>query len=356
MKKEIVTILLSILAAFLITGFFIKTIGASPLQAFLALISGIFGRIYGIGEMLVKATPLLIIGLGVAIAFKAGLTNLGGDGQFYMGALAAVWVGTTFSGIPVFIHIVLIIISAAIAGAIWGGIAGFLKAKLNTNEIIMTIMMNYVATYFVSYLVHNPLKDPNGFLPQTRQIASQLQLPQIIPNTRSNLGILIGLVLAVVVYILLSKTIWGYRIRAVGFSKKASVYAGINTGLYTTAVMAVSGAFAGVAGMVEVYGIHYRVLDGISPDYGFTAMVVALLGRLHPAGIIIASLFMGSLLVGANSMQVSMKVPSSIVYITQSLVILLIIIGRSLEGKRQQKVLPSKLVISMKDKEGIVNE
>lgn len=355
-QAEVLIIIIAILVSFVITGIFISAVAANPLQAIHSFLRGIFGRIYGIGEILVKATPLLLIGLGVSIAFKGGLTNLGGDGQFYMGALAATWVGVTFSGIPTFIHMLLIIISAIIAGAFWGGIVGFLKAKLNINEVIMTIMMNYVSMYFVSFLNHGPLKDPNGYLPQTRQLAKNLRFIQIIPNTRAHFGILLGLVAAVFIYIFLSKTILGYRIKAVGISKKASIYAGINTDLYTIMIMALSGAFAGVAGMVEVYGIHYRLLDGISPDYGFSAVVVALLGKLHPIGILIASMFMGSLLVGANSMQVSMKIPVSIVYITQSLVILFMLIGRNLEIDWPKKLLPPRSLILKKDKEGVLGE
>lgn len=327
LQVDFIIIFLAIAVAFAVSGIFIEILGANFLSAFYAMLHGVFGRIYGIGEVLVKATPLILVALGVAIGFKGGLTNLGGDGQFYMGALAAVWVGITFQGIPSALHLALIIAAAAFAGAIWGGVAGFLKARLNSNEVIMTIMMNYIATYFVSFLVHGPLKEPGGYIPQTKQIAKALHLFPIIPRTRAHYGIVIALIAVVLVYVILSKTIWGYRIKAVGLAPKASIYAGINTGIYTTVTLALSGAFAGIAGMVEVYGIHFRLLDGISPGFGFTAIVVALLGKLNPFGIVLASLFIGILTVGANSMQVTMEVPVSIVYITESLVILFMLLG-----------------------------
>ena len=356
-QLDLTIIILAIILAFIVSGIFIAFFGANPFLAFYSMGKGVFGRVNGIAEMMVKATPLLIIALGVAIAFKGGLINLGGDGQFHMGALAATWVATTFIGIPLVLHIILILLSAAMAGGIWGGIAGFLKAKLGTNEVIMTIMMNFVALYFMSYLVYGPLKEPGAFIPQSKLIASSLRLFPIIPNTRAHFGIVIAIVLAVVAFIFISKTVWGYRINAVGYSPKAANYAGINTKFYTTLILALSGAFAGLAGMVEVFGIHFRLLDGINPSFGFTAIVVALLGRLHPLGIIIASLFMGALTVGANSMQVTMEVPVSIFYIIQSLVILFMLIGFSLKPKlaypKNGKIISSLLGVK---KEGVRDE
>ncbi len=335
-----VKVIIAIVAALIISGIFILFIGVNPFYAFEMLFIGVFGRLFGFGEMLAKATPLLLVGLGVAIAFKGGLTNLGGDGQFLVGAVLATMVGTEIVGLPVPIHMILIVIAGALGGAIWGGIAGFLKAKLNTNEVIMTIMMNYIAIYLFSFLIDNPLRDPSGVLPQSKSIPAVLQIPKLLTGTRANIGILFAIVAVILVYYFINKTVFGYKIRAIGISPKASVYAGINSFRQTVLIMMLSGAFAGVAGMVQVYAIHFRLLDGIAGGVGFSAIVVALLGRLNPFGILLASLFIGGLLAGANSMQATTGVPASIVGIIQAIVILFIIVNQN----SKSKILPRLFV------------
>ncbi|KAF0092508.1 MAG: simple sugar transport system permease protein [Fusobacteria bacterium] len=340
--NNLFNITIAIVVALIISGIFILFMGVNPFYAFEMLFYGVFGSVFGIGEMLAKATPLLLVGLGVSIAFKGGMTNLGGDGQFLVGAILATIAGTNIVGLPTPIHMILIVIVAALGGAIWGGIAGFLKAKYNTNEVIMTIMMNYIALYIFSYLIESPLRDPSGVLPQSKSIPIPLQIPKLLTGTRAHIGIIFALILVIIVYLLVNKTMFGYKVKVIGISPKAAVYAGINTFRQTILIMAVSGAFAGIAGMVQVYAIHFRLLDGIAGGFGFSAIVVALLGRLNAYGILIASLFVGALLAGANSMQVSSGVPASIVGITQAVVILLILINQNSKSKFLNKLFSKK--------------
>ncbi len=320
---------IAIIIGAIISGVFIYMIGVNPIEAYGFLIKGIFTRRYGVGEMLVKATPLIFIALGFSISFKAGLTNLGGDGQLIIGALFAILAGTSISGIPVFFHLLLIGSVAMIAGGIWGGIAGFFKAKFNTNEVIMTIMMNYVAAYLVSFLIERPLRDKSAVLPQSEMVPAHLELAKVLEGTRAHIGIIIAIIFAVLVYIFIKKTDFGYRIRAIGFSPPAARYAGINISRQIILSMGLSGALAGLAGMTLVYGTTFRVLDGMAGGMGFTAIVVAILGRTNPFGIILAALLIGGLSAGGNSMQVQIGVPAAIIQILQGLIIFFIVIGYS---------------------------
>ncbi len=328
-RTTLATIGASLLISLAICALFLRFAGSNPITAYKALFMGVFGSVYGIGEALAKAVPLILIGIGVAIGFRGGLTNLGGDGQFYWGAIASIYIAIIGHGLPLPLLAILSWLGGCIAGGLWGALAGFLKAYLNANEVITTIMLNYIATLFISFLVHGPLKEPGGYIPQTQPVPSALHLPQIISGTRAHAGLLVAIIALVIYYVFIWKTVYGYRLKATGFSSKGARYAGINTQGYNILTLFLSGAFAGLAGVVEVYGIHYRVLEGISPGYGFTAVVVALLGRFHPIGILLAALLLAALTVGSNFMQVAMGVPVSLVQIIQSLIIVFVLWGES---------------------------
>ena len=339
--ERLLTILIAIAAAFVVSVLFIAALGVNPFAAYGAMVKGALGRSTGILEILAKATPLIIIGLGVSMAQKGGLANLGGDGQFYIGGIASVCVGLFLpESTPALLVWVLALIAAILAGGVWGGIAGVLKARFNTSEVIITIMMNYVALYFVAWLVAGPLQAPGG-IPQTRALPDVLHFPKLVAGSRAHWGIAIGLSLAVLGWFVMNKTVAGYRIETVGAAPKAAVYGGIRTKFYTVVILFVAGAFAGVAGMVEVYGSVYRVLEGITTNFGFTAMLIALLAQLNPVAVVLGSLFISMLTVGANSMQIQMNVPTSIVNVVQSLIIFFILampgIWSVLKGK-----LPAK--------------
>ncbi|RLC64524.1 MAG: ABC transporter permease [Chloroflexota bacterium] len=322
---NILLIFLSILLALIVGAGLIAMAGVGPIEAYRALFYGAFGRVYGLVDTLVKGTPLLLAGLGLAIAFKASVWNVGAEGQIYMGALAAVWVGLNVSGVPTWIHLPLALLAGAIGGGLWALIPGLLKAYLKVNEVIVSLMLNYIAILFVSWLVHGPMEEPGGFMPQTPRVAKTAQLPLLFPPTRLHAGVLVALGATLLVYFMLFHTSLGYRIRAVGANPKAARFGGIEVERSIVLVMFLSGTLAGLAGANEVLGIHYRLLDGISPGYGFTAMVVALLGKLHPLGVVAASYLFASLTVGADMMQKIVHVPIALSRVIQGLVVLCVL-------------------------------
>ncbi|MEL7609280.1 MAG: ABC transporter permease [Bacillota bacterium] len=318
-------IAISIVAAFLVSIVFVLALGENPFAAYSSMLQAL-GKRYGLAETVAKATPLIIISLGLTLALRGGLSNLGGDGQFYMGAIASVCVGLYLpAGWPKLLIWILAFAIGAAAGGLWGALAGYLRARFNTSEVIITIMLNYVALYIVGFLVHGPLQAPGG-IPQTRALPVGLQFPKLLEGTRAHTGILVGLLAALLVWFIFRRTTLGYRIQAVGEAPKAAQYGGIHTKWYMVVIMGISGAFAGIAGMVEVYGVHYRVLEGITSSFGFTALLIALLAKLNPLGAVLGSLFISALTVGANSMQIDMNVPTSIVNVVQSLIIFFMLV------------------------------
>jgi simple sugar transport system permease protein len=322
--------LLAVPVAFLIGAIMLLALGANPLTAYGALITGAFGDVSGITQTLTKATPLLLVGLGVCIAFRGGIINIGGEGQIVVGALATTAVAIGFKDVPGWILLPLCLIVGALAGGVWGGIPGILKARLGVNEILSTVMMNAIAAQLSNYLLRGPMIDPaeiaNGTrIAQSALLPRSVYLPKLVPSTLLNAGALIALALAVLVYIFLWRTTIGYRIRAVGLNAEASRYAGIRVPVYQALSLALGGAFAGLAGAIEVMGVQHRMLEGLSGGYGFSGIVVALFGSLHPLGAIPASILFGGLLVGANEMQRTVQVPSALINTLLGLVVLLVV-------------------------------
>lgn len=337
MARTAVVFAISVVAAFLVSVVFIMALGVDPFTAYGKMITGVFSRRSGILEVLAKATPLIIMGLGISAAARGGMSNLGGDGQFYVGALASVCVGLYLpQTLPAPLIWVLAALVAVLVGGLWGGMAGYLKARFNTNEVIITIMLNYVGQYIVSWLVSGPLQAPGG-IPQTKALDPVYCLPKLATGTRAHWGILVAVVLVIVVSFVFKRTTLGYRIEAVGAAPSAAVYGGINEKAYGVLILFIGGAFCGLAGMVEVYGTYYRVLEGITTSFGFTAMLIALLAHLNPIGVVLGSLFISFLTVGANSMQISLNVPTSIVNVIQSLIILFVLIMPGIEANLREK-------------------
>jgi simple sugar transport system permease protein len=326
---DIAVFLFSILIAFAVSLVFIAMLGVNPAAACGAMVKGVFGRLTGILEVLAKSTPLIIIGLGVSLAARGGMSNLGGDGQFYIGALASICTGLYLPPMPPALLWILAALTGIAGGGLWGAIAGFLKACFNTSEVIITIMLNYIALYLTAWLVGGPLKAPGG-IPQTRALPRAYHFHKLMQGSRAHWGIVLGLAAALAVWFVMKKTLMGYRIQTVGASPSAAVYGGISVRFYTGLVMFIAGAFAGLAGMTEVYGAHYRVLEGITTNFGFTAMLIALLAKLNPGAVVFGSLFISALTVGANSMQIQMNVPTSIVNVVQSLIIIFFLVTPNL--------------------------
>ncbi|MCL5075821.1 MAG: ABC transporter permease [Chloroflexi bacterium] len=303
----------------------IRLIGLNPIEAYQGLWDGAFGNANAIGVTLMQATPLTLAGLGVLFAFRAGLWNIGAEGQLYAGATAATLIALNFPGLPSFVHIPLAMLAGFIAGAIWAGIPGYLKARRGVNEIISTLMLNYVAINAVNWLVRGPLQEPQRYFPQTIPIQRSAELPILLPDSQLHAGIIVALAAAFIVHMILWRTTLGFQVRAVGAGPSAAHYAGINVARSIILTMAISGGLAGLAGTNEILGVQHRLRDTFSPGYGYDGIVVALLGQLQPAGVILASLFFGSLRSGASMMQRTAQVPVTLVYIIQGLVVLLVV-------------------------------
>ncbi len=322
--------LLAVLAAMLIGAVMLALLGASPLKAYRSLVVGALGSTSGITQTLAKATPLLLVGLGITIAYRGGVINIGGEGQLIVGATTATAFSLALRHWPGWILLPLTMLSGFVAGAVWGSIPGVLKARLRVNEILSTVMMNQIAIRGMFFLLRGAMIDPAEIaagtrIAQSEALPTQVWLPRLVPRSLFHAGAIVAVVLAVLVYILLWRTTIGYRIRAVGLNPDAARYAGINVPLYTVLAMVLSGGFAGLAGAVEVMGVHHRMIEGLSGGYGFSGIVAALFGKLHPLGTIPASFLFGALLVGADKMQRTVQVPSALVTALQGLVVIFVV-------------------------------
>jgi len=322
--------LLGLVLALLIGAVMLLALDASPLKAYAAMLDGAVGNISGITQTLVKATPLLLVGLGVVIALRGGVTNIGGEGQLTVGALATTAVAIGFSTLPGWILLPASLLAGALAGAVWGGVPGVLKSRFGVNEILGTVMMNAIALQLSNFLLRGVMIDPAEIergtqIAQSALLPEQTWLARLIPRTLLHSGAILAVVMAVLVYIFLWRTTIGYRIRAVGLNPDASRYAGIRVPFYQALSLILGGAFAGLAGAVEVLGVQHRMLEGLSGGYGFSGIVAALFGKLHPLGVIPASVLFGGLLVGGNKMQRVVQVPSSLIDAMLGLVVLFVV-------------------------------
>ena len=341
---------LATLAALAVGAIMLLILRVSPVEAYSALWEGAFGSTNAMAETLVKATPLLLVGLGICIAFRANVINIGGEGQMIIGGILATQIGLTFTDWPGWLVIVTAIGLGFLGGAIWGGIPGLLKAYFNVNEILSTVMMNAIAVQIMNFLLRGPMIDPAQLekaskIPQTARLLEVFRLPRLVP-TRLHLGFLIAVILAILVYILLWRTTLGYRIRAVGQNPYASRYGGIRVRRRIVTALLLSGAFAGLAGAIQVYGVNYRMItDGSASGFtgaaGFNGIVAALFGQLHPIGTIPASIFFGALLVGANKMQRVVQIPSALITAMNGLVVIFVVSSEIWRKNRQKRRLSS---------------
>ncbi len=336
------------LAALAVGAIMLLLLRVNPIEAYGALWEGAFGSTNALAETLVKATPLLLVGLGICISFRGDVINIGGEGQMIVGAILGTMVGISFTESPGWVVVPLAMLAGFIGGAIWGGIPGFLKAYFKVNEILSTVMMNAIAVQLMNFLLRGPMIDPVQLelasrIPQTARLIDAFRLPRWVP-TRLHLGALIAVILAIFVYILLWRTTIGYRIRAVGQNPHASKYAGIKVKNYVVLALLLSGAFAGLAGVTQVFGVNYRMItDGSASGFtgaaGFNGIVAALFGQLHPLGTIPASVLFGALLVGANKMQRVVQVPSALVTALNGLVVVFVVSSEIWRRRRQRRRL-----------------
>lgn len=320
--------------ALLVGAVVIFALGVNPIEAYAAMLQGALGSPNAIADSLVKAGPILFVAIGTCIAYRGGVINIGGEGQLVLGALGAAAVALTFPDLPSVLLIPFALVVGCLAGGFWASIAGVLKARFKVNEVLSTVMLNAIAVLFMTFLLHGVLMDPTELdnairIPQTQRMTVLSDLPRLIP-TRLHAGILLGVIVAFVVYVLLWRTTVGYRIRAVGFNPTASRYGGINVNRYQILAITLSGALAGLGGAVEVLGVNHRLFTdgsatGFTGNAGFNGIVAALFGGLHPLGAIPASFLFGALLTGANSMQRTVQVPSAFVTMLDGLVVIFVV-------------------------------
>jgi general nucleoside transport system permease protein len=302
--------------------------------------------IYPISESLVAATPYILAGLAVAVGFRCGLFNIGAEGQLLMGALGAAFVGYSLKGLPAYIHLPLALLGGMVAGAIWAAVPGYLKARFGAHEVVNTIMMNWIAFRLSDWLLFGPMK-ASSFRPVTPNIEVSAELPHFFPDPlRLNWGFILALAVAGLVYWFLFKTTRGFEIRTVGANPDAAKYAGISVERNIVLVMALSGMLAGLAGATQVLGVDYWVGAGFSAGYGFDAIALALLGKSHPLGVVLAALLFGMLRSGATNMQSVARIPIDIISVIQGMVIIFVAapdiirwIYRIRVGKSEQTVL-----------------
>jgi general nucleoside transport system permease protein len=317
----------SVVLGFLVAAIAIVATGADPTEAYLALFQGAFTNHNAFAETLVSTVPYLFLGLGVALGFRAGLFNIGAEGQFYIGALSGVFVAYHVHGLPPLVEIPLALLAAMAAGFVYAGIAGFLKAQTGAHEVITTIMLNYVAFLIANYLVTTPglMLDPHarGFQ-RTPYIDPNANLPIIFAGSRLHLGILLALLAIPAVWFLIERTTLGFRLRAVGFNAGASRAAGISVARTTVLAMGISGGLAATAGIVQVLGVQHDMTSAVASGYGFDAIAVALLARSNPWGILPAALLFGALHNGASFMQLQTQVSSDLISIVQASVIVFV--------------------------------
>ncbi len=323
--------LLAVLTAMVLGGVVIALAGGNPIAAYLGLFQGAFGSTRALSETAVWSTPYIFAGLAVALAFRGGLFNIGAEGQLAFGAVATAWIGYALPerlgiSLPPIIHLPLAIGAGILVGAIWAAIPGALKAYTGGHEVINTIMMNYIALNLVSYLLNGPMKDPNplNVIARTPLIAESARIPPIVSTLRIHWGFPMAFVIACLVWWLLWRTTLGFEIRTVGTNIEAARYAGIRVKRILVLTMALSGALAGLAGAIEVTGLNYRHELGFSIGYGFDAIAIALLGKTHPFGVVLASLLFGAMRNGGTRMQFLTQIPVDIISVIQGLILLFV--------------------------------
>jgi ABC-type uncharacterized transport system permease subunit len=323
--------LLAIVTAIIIGGIVIAVVGGNPFAAYLGLAQGAFGSAKALSETAVWATPYIFAGLAVALAFKGGLFNIGAEGQLAVGAVVSALIGYALpewlhTSLPWFIHLPLTVGLGVLGGAIWGAIPGALKAYTGGHEVINTIMMNYIALNLTSFLLNGPMRDPNplNLSAKTPDIAVSARIPPIFPGLRVHWGFVLALLMSVFIWWLLQKTTLGFEIRTVGANPDAAKYAGINVKWNIILTMGISGALAGLAGVIEVTALNYRHELGFSLGYGFDAIAIALLGKNNPYGVVLAAILFGAMRNGGTRMQFLTQIPVDIISVIQALILLFV--------------------------------
>ena len=297
-------------------------LGKNPLDAFHAFFIEPINDVYGMGELFIKAAPLMLIGTGLAVGFRASIWNIGAEGQLAIGALFGGYIAIVFNTNDGFFVLPLMILAGAVGGLLWAAIPALLRTVFNANEILVSLMLNYVAILLLSLFVHGPLKDPQGYgFPQSVLFSDSALLPILKEGTRLHLGVLIAVLGVALGWILLQKSFTGYQIQVAGLAKNAASYAGFKYKKLIWIGLLAGGTAAGVAGVLEIAGPIGQLLPSVSPGYGYAAIIVAFVGRLHPGGILLSSLLMALLYLGGESGQMNLDLPAAVTGVFQGLLL-----------------------------------
>ena len=337
--RNLLRVAIALAAGTLVLVVGLEVAGFDSMQALGAMWRGAFGSWYALTSgTLVRAVPLILIGLGIAFAFQAGAFNIGAEGQFYAGAMAATWVGLQAETWPPILAMTLPLLAAIIGGGFWITVPIWLRHRFGVLEVISTLLLNFVAEALVSLMVQGPLQESRGVYPQSDPIAIPSRLP-FLPGTRLHWGLLMVLLLAGILALVRSRTLVGFRFRAVGANPRAAEVSGrLRVGRWIGYALLVSGALAGLAGGMEISGVTYALFQNLSPGYGFTGIAVALLARLNPIGIIGTGILFAALETGAAAMQREAGVPSVAVYVVEAVIIVVVLVGDSL-GRRSPSLV-----------------
>lgn len=312
----------AVLVTFILTSILIIAAKANPFTAYYNFIVVPLSSRFSALEVLVKATPLIFTGIAVAFAFTAGYYNIGAEGQLYAGAVAAAWIGATFTELPAIVVVPMMIALGFIAGMLWALIPALLKIKLKVDEVVTTLLMNSIIMYFISALLNGPWRDPETGWPKSPEFFEAARFVQLIPRSRLHLGFVIAMVVVIIVYVVVKKTPLGLQMRAVGASKVGAQFAGINVNKTMLIAALVSGGIAGLAGVSEIAGIHYHLISELSGGYGYTGIIVATLGGLNPIGVTIAAWFIGLIDTGSQTVSRVLGVPVYLGDVVQSTLLL----------------------------------
>ena len=330
--------LVALVTAMVVTALLVTISGGDWKEAFSSLFGGAFGDKSAIFETLVKSTPLILTGLAAAIAFRGKIWNIGAEGQLFAGAIGAYWAYRTFEGLPTALLLVIVFISGCAAGGALGLLAGILKAYFNVDEIITTVMTNYIVLYMLALILSGSWKEEGSVYRHTPALPEAIRLPIIAEGTRLNLGFFLALLAAGLFYYLLKKTPLGYEIRALGSNPVASRFKGIAVSKAMILTLVISGAIAGMAGVIELFGSQYRIRMDLSTGYGFTGIIVALLGGLNPLAIVPAGIFFGGLINGSVRMQIITKVPAALMSAVQAIILLFLLASQAIVRYRIRRV------------------
>lgn len=313
---------LALIGTFIITSGLILWGKANPFEAYYYFLIAPLSNRVSLLEVLVKATPLILTGVAVTFAFAAGYYNIGAEGQLYAGAIAAAWLGVALGDLPALLLIPLMLAAGFLFGLVWALVPALLKVKLAVDEVVTTLLLNSVMLYIVSALLNGPWRDPESGWPQSPEISHSAMLPKLVARSRLHLGFVVALIAVGVLWFILSRTGFGLKMRAVGLGKPAARFAGVNVERTILISALVSGGIAGIAGMVEVTGIQFHLIDALSPGYGTTGVIIATLGALNPFGVGLAALFFGLVDTGAQTVSRALGVPVYLGEVTQATMLL----------------------------------